>query len=99
MASASVKLSGRYRKQLGVDMPIVPAALVTWIAKDRRAPIDGGLLLLHAIGMARQAAAIQATAVIVVDAFDAETEAMWCKRFEFKRSQQREPRVRLWLRL
>ncbi len=47
LASAQVTLSQRDRR-LGVDPVRVPAALVTWIAKDVRADIDGKVLLLHA---------------------------------------------------
>jgi hypothetical protein len=72
---------------------------VTWIAKDRRADIDGKQLLLHAAGTARRAAELQATAVLVVDPFDEETEKMWRDRFGFRASAEKRKPKRLWLPL
>jgi hypothetical protein len=48
LASAQVELSQRDRRRASVAPVRVPAALIAWIAKDRRAAIDGKLLLLHA---------------------------------------------------
>ena len=56
LASAQVALSQRDRRDLSIDPVRVSAALVTWIAKDARADIDGKLLLLHAVATARRAA-------------------------------------------
>jgi hypothetical protein len=99
LASAQVELSQRDRKRVGVNPVRVPATLVTWIAKNRRATIDGKLLLLHAVATARRAAELQATSVLVVDPFDEETAAMWRERFGFRPSAEtRKPR-RLWLPL
>lgn len=100
LASAQVELSQRDRRRVSVIPVRVPAALITWIAKDKRAEIDGKLLLLHAAATARRAAELQATSVLVVDPFDEETAAMWRERYGFRASvgTSRKPK-RLWLPL
>lgn len=98
LASAQVALSQRDRRRLGVNPVRVPAALVTWIAKDARASVDGETLLLHAVAIARRAAVLQATAVLVVDPFDEETATMWRER-GFRRSAEPVEPKRLWLPL
>jgi hypothetical protein len=99
LASAQVELSQRDRRRVGVVPVRVPAALITWIAKDKRAEIDGKLLLLHAAATARRAAELQATSVLVVDPFDEETAAMWRKRYGFRASVESRKVKRLWLPL
>jgi hypothetical protein len=99
LASAQVALSQRDRRRLGVDPVQVPAALVAWIAKDAGADTDGKTLLLHAAATARRAAALQATTVMVVDPFDAETTMMWRARYGFRSSAKLAERKRLWLPL
>jgi hypothetical protein len=99
LASAQVELSQRDRRRVGVVPVRVPAALITWIAKDKRAEIDGKLLLLHASATARRAAELQATSVLVVDPFDEETAAMWRKRYGFRASVETRKVKRLWLPL
>ncbi len=99
LASAQVELSQRDRRRVGVAPVRVPAALITWIAKDKRAEIDGKLLLLHAAATARRAAELQATSVLVVDPFDEETAAMWRKRYGFRASVETRKVKRLWLPL
>ena len=99
LAAAQVELRQRDRRRAGFDPVRVPAALVTWIAKDKRAEIDGKELLLHAAATARRAAALQATAVLVLDPFDAQTERMWRERFGFRPSAETRKPKRLWLPL
>jgi hypothetical protein len=99
LASAQVELSQRDRRRVGAAPVRVPAALITWIAKDRRAEIDGKLLLLHAAATARRAAELQATSVLVVDPFDEETAAMWRERYGFRPSAEARKPKRLWLPL
>lgn len=101
LASAQVALSQRHRKRLDLDPAVVrvPAALVTWIAKDPRSGIDGKALLLHAAATARRAAALQATALLVVDPFDDETAVMWRERFGFRASSEPGELKRMWLPL
>jgi len=98
LASAQVELSQRDRPRVDVAPVRVPAALITWIAKDKRAEIDGKLLLLAA-ATARRAAELQATSVLVVDPFDEETAAMWRERFGFRASVEARTPKRLWLPL
>jgi hypothetical protein len=99
LASAQVELSQRDRRRVGVAPVRVPATLITWIAKDRRAVIDGKLLLLHATATARRVAELQATAVLVVDPFDEKTAAMWRERYGFRASVETRQPKRLWLPL
>lgn len=99
LASAQVELSQRDRRRVGVAPVRVPAALITWIAKDKRAEIDGKPLLLHAAATARRAAELQATSVLVVDPFDEETAAMWRERYGFRASVETRTPKRLWLPL
>jgi hypothetical protein len=99
LASAHVELNQRDRRRANVEPVRVPATLVSWIAKERRAVIDGNLLLLHAAATARQAAALQATAVLVVDPFDQETAAMWRERYGFRPSAEAKKPTRLWIAL
>jgi hypothetical protein len=99
LASAQVELSQRDRRRVDFVPVRVPAALITWIAKDRRAAVDGKLLLLHAAATARRAAELQATSVLVVDPFDEETAAMWQERYGFRASAEARKPKRLWLPL
>jgi hypothetical protein len=100
LASAQVALQSRHRRDLGLQGVVsVPAALVTWIAKDARADIEGKALLLHATATARRAAALQAAALLVVDPFDKDTDQMWRERFGFRPSSEPGPLKRLWLPL
>lgn len=98
LASAHVALRQRDRQRLAVATVSVPAALVTWLAKDERANVDGKVLLMHAAATARRVATLQATAVLVVDPFDDQTATMWMSRFGFRRSADKLGR-RLWLPL
>lgn len=99
LASGQVELSQRDRRRAGIAPVRVPAALITWIAKDKRAAVDGKLLLLHAAGTARRAAELQATSVLVVDPFDEETAAMWREYHGFRASAETRKPKRLWLPL
>ncbi|HTA33937.1 MAG TPA: hypothetical protein VK721_10975 [Solirubrobacteraceae bacterium] len=99
LASAQVELSQHDRRRAAVAPVRVPAALITWIAKDRRTEIEGKLLLLHAVATARRAAELQATAVLVADPFDERTAAMWRKRYGFRPSAEPRKPKRLWLPL
>jgi hypothetical protein len=99
LAASQVELRQTDRRRAGFDPVRVPAALVTWIAKDSRAAIDGKLLLLHAAATARRAAELQATAVLVLDPFDEQTARMWRERFGFRASAEKRKPKRLWLPL
>lgn len=99
LASAHVRLTQRHRRRLILHTPgaDVPAALVTWIAKDHRTGVDGRLLLMHATATARQVSTMQAAAVLVLDPFDEPTGEMWEQRYGFRRADERSGR--LWLPL
>lgn len=99
LASAQVELSQRDRRRMGADPVRVPAALIAWIAKDRRASIDGKALLLHAAASARRVSTVQATSVLVVDPFDEDTADMWRERYGFRASRDSRRPPRLWLPL
>jgi hypothetical protein len=99
LASAQVELSQSDRRRAGLGPVRVPAALITWIAKDKRAEIDGRVLLLHAAATARRAAELLATSVLVVDPFDEETAVMWRERYGFRASAEARKPKRLWLPL
>jgi hypothetical protein len=101
LASSQVALRQRDRRRLAFDLAVVqiPAALVTWIARDKRAAVEGRTLLLHAVATARRASALQATAVLAVDPFDEETDEMWRKAFGFRPSSEPGTLKRLWLPL
>ncbi len=101
LASAQVELRGQHRRELGLapDLVTVPAALVAWIARDASSATEGVELLLHAAATARRAAALQASALLVVDPFDDETAQMWRERFGFRASSQKGDPKRLWLPL
>lgn len=101
LASAQVALRPQHRQALGLTQSIVsvPAALITWIAKDGRSEIDGVDLLRHATATARRAATLQAAVVLVVDPYDEETNQMWRERFGFRPSSEKGPLKRLWLPL
>jgi len=101
LASTEVELRSKHRRGLrGADPDVVrvPGTLVAWLAKAHDSDIGGELLLMHAVATARQASEFQATTVLVVDAYDEETEIMWRERFRFRSSADPRPR-RLWLPL
>ena len=101
LASTEVELRSKDRRRLrGADPDVVrvPGTLVAWLAKARDNDVDGETLLMHAAATARRAREFQATTVLVVDAYDEDTETMWRKRFGFRSSSDPRPR-RLWLPL
>lgn len=82
LCSYSIELDPAARAAAGVraDRKRVPATLMTWIARDPEAEITGGDLLAHAVARARRAHRDQATAVLVLQAFDETTAEMWLAR-------------------
>lgn len=101
LASAHAVLTQRHRKMAGVTRPAgeVPATLVTWIAKALGGPVDGDVLLLHAVATARRSRETIATALLVVDAYDDATARMWRERYGFRPAQRHGRGQRLWLPL
>lgn len=103
MCSGQVQLKSKHRGELGVEHPTQGASIVTKIGRDPRYRFDGGRLVQHAIYKATQVQAMQGNPVLALDPHDAETEAMWIRKFQFRRSQTPVPGVegvkRLWLAL
>lgn len=103
MASASVRLSQRHRKKIQIRSPhdlkpTQPASLIAWIGKARDSgPSVGRRLFQHAVSTASEIAEVQGNIAIVVDAYDAETAAMWQTRYGFTRASSNEDGTsRLW---
>ena len=89
LCNAGVEISQRDRRRaLALDTPIgtLPGSLVTWLAKDYEAGIDGTLLIKHAAATAREAAAMTASVALVLDPFDDATAEVWKKAYGFRRS-------------
>lgn len=101
LASAHAVLTQRQRKKAGVTRPAgeVPATMVTWIAKALDGPVDGDVLLLHAVATARRSRDAVASALLVVDAYDDETARMWRTRYGFRPARSHGRGQRLWLPL
>ena len=100
LCNSSFEISSRKRRSLlRVETTIrtLPASLVTWLAKDQRAGIDGKVLIQHAIATAREATAAAASVALVVDPFDDTTAEIWKNRFGFRESL--EDSDRLWMPL
>ena len=100
LCNSTVEISRDHRKKklaLDTRRGILPASLVTWLAKDHRADVDGTLLIKHAAAVARKATFTQASVALVLDPFDPETAEMWKTRFGFRKSSG--PSGRLWIPL
>ena len=71
----------------GFSHPVQPAALIAWLAKDRRAEINGIELVYHAVVTARRVAEEQGAIALVLDPFDAASERIWTSPpYNFRRS-------------
>jgi hypothetical protein len=89
LCSSSVEVSQRDRKrhlELHTPLGTLPASLVTWLAKDYRADIDGSLLMKHAFATARRTALTQAAIVLALDPFDADTAELWKAHYGFRKA-------------
>lgn len=69
----------------------VPGALVTHIARAKGFPGYGREAMMYAASIARRVDAVQRTAILIVEPYDAETEAMWRDAFHFWSTQDRLP--------
>jgi hypothetical protein len=100
LASTHVEIPKAERDTLGLasERKNVPASLMTWIAKDRNAGISGEVLLVDALVRANEAAALQASAVFVLDAADEDTAKMWSERYGFRLLEKSKSR-RMWMPL
>ncbi|MBA3509795.1 MAG: hypothetical protein H0T19_06850 [Thermoleophilaceae bacterium] len=77
LANGDVELTSSHRKKADLQRPTQPAVVLTWIAKSTEHEVEGGLLVAHATGVAREAAEISAATVFALDPFDEETAEMW----------------------
>jgi len=99
LASTSVAMEADDRAAAGVTgtRKTVPASLLAWIARDPAAEITGREMCLHAIATCRQSNELQASAVMVLDAWDDATEEMWLGRSLGLRKLRNGRKHRLWL--
>jgi hypothetical protein len=96
LCSSSVELSQRSRTrhlELRTPLGTLPASLVTWLAKDHRADIDGAVLMKHAFATARRATLTQAAIALALDPFDSETAELWKARYGFRESSGKSGRL------
>ena len=70
--------SEKYQEQMGGGSARFGSSHVEWIARDRRAPAGAGdKALRHAIYIAILVGDLQGNAILTLDPFDSETQAMW----------------------
>ena len=88
LASGSAELTVSQRRELGGSgRRTQPATLLSQIARDIRAPAGtGGVLILHAVAVARRGARQIAATVFTLDPYDSDTAEMWKKRYGFRES-------------
>lgn len=100
LSSASVEMDRDARSSAGVsvDRKLVPATLLAWIARNPNAQTTGREMCLHAIETCRRVNQLQATTVLILDAWDSETAEMWLGR-KLGLRRLREGKNRLWLPL
>jgi hypothetical protein len=90
LQSAAVKLRRGQAQRLGHhDEDHVPACRVTHVARDHRFPGAGREIILYAASLARRVNAVQRTTVLILDPFDAATEDMWRREFNFWSTRER----------
>jgi hypothetical protein len=102
--SASVRLSKRSVASLGLrtEIQVMPAILITWVARHRRSTVTGFELMATAYGLARDASQTVAAAALVLDPKDEEVAEVWkSPPYFFQESEQSRRRApsRLWLPL
>lgn len=104
LASASTELTVSQRRELGGgERRTQPATLLTQIARDTRAPAGtGGVLILHAVAVARRGARQIAATMFALDPYDSDTAEMWKRSYGFRDSAGPGPgadELRLWIPL
>ena len=100
LCNSTVEISQKQRKKslaLETRRGTLPATLITWLAKDHRADVNGTLLIEHAVAVARKGTLTQASVALVLDPFDDETGEMWKTRYGFRKSSG--DSARLWIPL
>lgn len=102
LCSASVELRQSDRKRAGgYRHAVQPASLIAWMARDHRCDLRGPEIVMHAFATARRVAADQGSVALVLDPFDAASEAVWLSdRYAFRRSATEVKGIRrLWMPL
>lgn len=102
--SGSVRLSGRSIKNLGLrtEIQVMPAILLTWVARHQEGSVTGRELISTAYALAREAADTVAAAALVLDPMDEIVSQVWQKApYNFRPSEQKRGKhpARLWLPL
>jgi hypothetical protein len=105
--SGSVTLSERSIRSLGfrTGLKIMPAVLVTWVARHGEGVVPGWELMATAYGLAREATSTIAAVALVVDPADDQVAEVWKgEPYNFRESEHRRGRgakgpKRLWLPL
>jgi hypothetical protein len=103
LCAGAVKLSQRHRRDLRAgdrahELHVIqPAALITWIARDRSSEVHGAEILAQAAATALDVVDVgQGQIALTLNGFDEETEQLWMKRYGFRRSQPLEGHHCLW---
>ena len=104
LASGSAELTVSQRRELGgSERRTQPATLLSQIARDIRAPAGtGGVLILHAVAVARRGARQIAATMFTLDPYDSDTAEMWKRSYGFRDSAGPGPggdELRLWIPL
>lgn len=108
IAGSQVRLSQRHRRVLfeGSEWthlpPTQPASLVTHMARHRDAPAGTGRhLLLHAVSIALEVAALQGNVALVLSAFDDDSADVFRRSYGFRTAIREDGGgpARLWLPL
>jgi hypothetical protein len=95
--------SGRTSSRARSERRTQPATLLSQIARDIRAPAGtGGVLILHAVAVARRGARQIAATMFTLDPYDSDTAEMWKRSYGFRDSAGPGPggdELRLWIPL
>ncbi|HEX9966599.1 MAG TPA: hypothetical protein VGB06_01505 [Solirubrobacterales bacterium] len=91
LSSASVRLSGRSIRSLGLRTAIttIPAILMTWVARHRNSEVSGLELVETAFALARESALNVGAAAFVLDPWDERVAEIWRNEpYPFRDSEQ-----------
>jgi len=102
--SGSVRLSGRSVKSLGLrtELQVMPAILLTWVARNREGSVTGREIISTAYALAREAADTIAATALILDPMDEAVSKLWQGApYGFQLSEQTRGKkpTRLWLPL
>lgn len=103
LCSAQVKLSQRERRRALEGerehrlLPVQPAALIAWLARDRRSEVSGVDILAQAAAAALEVIDVgQGQIALALQAFDEDTAEFWRDRYGFRPSQALNGHGALW---